>query len=360
MTETDPTPILVDGHLDLAYNALVLQRDLTQPVAALREQERRSPNPDPKSGIATVSFPDLLEGRVAVVGGSIFVEPGRKSYPTPLPTYETPAEARTYAVEQLDYYRRITDERGELRLLLGDEDLDEVLSSWEGETPQLGIFVVMEGADPIRDPGDLAWWVERGLRGVGLTWAAGTRYAGGNANPGSLSDEGESLLDAMADYNLLLDISHLWEDAAYRALDRYPGPVVATHANPRFFVDNPRHLSDDMIRRVAERAGVVGIVAYNPMLDPGWHPGAPPPPLGSIVQAIDHVCQITGEIGYVGLGSDLDGGFGQASTPAGLNTVADLVKLVPLLKERGYTEHHIRAIMHENWLRMMRSVLDAM
>lgn len=360
MTETSPPPIIVDGHLDLAYNALVLQRDLSQPVAEIREHERRAPSPDPKSGIATVSFPDLLKGRVAIAGASIFVEPGRKAHPTALPTYRSSEEARTYAVEQLDYYRRVTDERQDIHLLNDEDDLDEILTTWEAGTPALGLFVVMEGADAIRDPGDLAWWIERGLRGIGLTWAAGTRYAGGNANPGPLTDEGESLLDAMADYNLMLDISHLWEDAAYRALDRYPGPIAATHANPRALVESPRHLSDDMICRVAERGGVIGIVTYNRMLDHSWHPGAQPPPLAMVAQAIDHICQTTGEVAYVGLGTDLDGGFGQASIPDGLDTVADLHHLAPLLAERGYTEEHVTAIFHNNWLRIIRAVLSAM
>lgn len=360
MIDQTPTPIIVDGHLDLAYNARVLQRDLTQSLSKLREHERQTANPDPRSGVAMVSFPDLLEGRVAIAGGSIFVEPARKSYPTSLPAYQSPEEAHILAVEQLDTYRRLVDDQESLHLLYDTGDLDEVLAAWDAETPTLGIFMVMEGADAIRDPGDLAWWVERGLRGIGLTWSAGTRYAGGNANPGPITDAGQSLLDAMADYNLMLDLSHLWEDAAYQALDRYPGPIAATHANPRAFVDSPRLLADDMIRRIAERQGVIGIVAYNRMLDPDWHPGAPPTPLAKMAQAIDHVCQITGEVAYVGLGTDLDGGFGQAATPAGLDTVADLPKLVPLLKERGYAEDDITAILHGNWLRIMRAVLDVM
>jgi membrane dipeptidase len=164
----------------------------------------------------------------------------------------------------------------------------------------------------------------------------------------------------MADYNLLLDISHLWEEAAHSALDRYPGPVVATHANPRAFVEGPRQLSDDMIRRVTEREGVIGIVAFNRMLDPNWYLGQPRIPLIRFTEAIDHVCQVAGTASCVGIGSDLDGGFGQASTPAELESVADLAKIAELLRERGYATADVLAIMRDNWLRLMKLTLSAL
>jgi membrane dipeptidase len=353
-------PLVVDAHLDFAYNAVALGRDLEQPIADLRARERRHPPHDPRAGIATVSLPALVDGRVAVIGGSLYAAPWSKSHPEPVPTYRTPEEAHQLAVEQIDYYRRLSDEREDVRILHNDRELDEVLTSWETEHPRVGIFPVMEGADPIRSPDELAWWVERGLRGIGLSWSAGTRYAGGNARPGGLTDEGHDLLDAMADFHLLLDLSHLWVDAAFEALNRYPGPVVATHANPRAFVDSPRMLSDDLILALAERGGVIGIIAFNRMLDPAWRYGEPRLPLARMAQAIDHICQITGDASFVGIGSDLDGGFGLRSTPAELDSIADLHKLSGALAERGYGARDIEQIMSGNWLRVMTEVLEAM
>ena len=359
MSKTDQC-LVVDAHLDVAYNAVILERDLEKSIAELRAHERRHPPRNPRAGIASVTIPALLEGRVAVIGGSLYAAPWSKSHPEPVPTYRTPDEAHQLALDQIDYYRRLNDEREDVRLLVDASALDEVLASWETEDPQVGIFTVMEGADPIRDPDELPWWVERGLRGVGLSWSAGTRYAGGNARPGGLTDEGRDLLDAMADFHLLLDLSHLWVDAAFEALNRYPGPVVATHANPRAFVDSPRMLSDDMILAIAERGGVIGIVAYNRMLDPGWRFGEPRPPLARMAQAIDHICQITGEAAFVGIGSDLDGGFGIRATPAELGSIADLHKLQGMLAERGYGQDDVDRIMSRNWLRVMTDVLNAM
>jgi len=287
--------IIVDAHIDMAYNAVVLGRDLLRPLVDIRAAETEEPPPVPSAGTCLTSLPALLTGRVAVIGASIFVAPAVKSWPNELQAYHTPEEANHYAIAQLDYYRRLADEDARVCLLNDTSDLDTVLASWDTPEPQVGLFLVMEGAAPIREPRELGWWVERGLRGVGLTWSAGTRYAGGNAAPGPLTDDGRVLVDAMADYNLLLDISHLWEDAVYEVLDRYPGPVVATHANPRAFVDSPRLLSDDVIRRIAGREGVIGVIPYNRMLAEGWHHGEACLPLSRLAEAVDYICQVTGD-----------------------------------------------------------------
>jgi membrane dipeptidase len=354
------THILVDAHIDMAYNAMVLGRDLLRPVAEIRETEADNPPPSESAGTCMTSLPALLEGRVAVVGASIFVAPAFKSWQREPQVYRTPEEANRQAITQLDFYRRLADEDERVVILNATTDLDAVLASQQTDDPQLGLFIVMEGAEPIREPGELDWWVERGVRGVALAWSAGTRYAGGNAAPGGLTDEGRALLDALADYNLLLDISHLWEDAVYEALGRYPGPMVATHANPRAFVDSPRQLSDDLIRRIADREGVVGVVPFNRMLASTWRSGEARLSLNRLVQAIDHICQVTGAASFVGIGSDFDGGFGRESVPEGLDSVADLWKIGSVLAERGYSSSEVTAILSDNWLRVMRQILQGM
>jgi membrane dipeptidase len=350
-------PVLVDAHLDLAYNAVVLGRDLLRSVGEIRHLEAATPPPGGPAGTCMTTLPALLEGRVAIVGGSLFVAPDFKGSQESQ-SYRTPQEAYRYAVLQLDYYRRLADENEQVVLLNTIADMEAVLASWDTELPQLGIFVVMEGAEPILTPEEVDWWVERGLRGVGLTWSMGTRYAGGNASPGPLTDDGRRLLTVMADYNLLLDLSHLWEEAAYEALDRYAGPVAATHANPRAFVDRPRMLPDALIRRLADCDGVIGVIPFNRMLDEGWRPGDARLPLTRLVEVIDHICQITGDARFVGLGSDFDGGFGREAVPEGVESSADLGKLGVLLSERGYADADITAILSGNWLRVLRRTLS--
>lgn len=345
------TSIIVDAHLDIAYNVLAADRDFQLPVEEIRRQERAA---DKHRGTCMVSLPAMLEGHIAVAGGSIFVSPPKKLQRHNPSAYQ---EVHEHAVAQLDYYRRLADEDERVILLQTFADLEQVLQAWETGEKCLGLLIVMEGADPIREPAELEWWVERGLRGVGLAWWSGSHYAGGNANRGPITDEGYSLLDAMAAYNLPLDLSHLWIDAAYEALDRYPGPIVGTHSTPAAFVDTPRSFSDDLIRRMADRGGVMGVMPVNAMLDPQWHRDDPRLPLDRFVQAIDHVCQVVGHAACVGIGSDLDGGFGRESVPIGLESIADLGKIEALLLERGYRETDVRAILSENWLRVMQGCL---
>jgi len=352
---TNDTPFIVDAHLDLAYNALELHRDIRRPLAEIRAEERHTA-PQHHGGICLVTVPELLKGNITLVGGSIFVGPASKWSPT---GYRDREEAHTQAVKQLDYYRRLSDEDQRVRLVRTSQDLKAVLAASETAAPLVGIFMIMEGAAPIREPSEVSWWVERGLRGVGWTWAAGTRYAGGNGKPGPLTDAGRALLRAMSEHNLLLDLSHLWEDAAYSVLDCYPGPIGASHANPRAYVDSPRSLSDDLIRRIAARDGVIGIVPYNLMLEPGWNASAPRLPLHRVVEAIDYVCQLVGSAAHVGIGSDFDGGFGEESIPAELTSSADLQKLIPLLQERGYNSTQLSQILNQNWLRLFTAVLQA-
>lgn len=352
--------LIIDGHIDLAYNAVVLNRALHLPVSEIRQEEFTNASRSQKFDTCTVSFPALLSGKIAIVGGSIFVEPYMKSHPARNHGYRNQQEARQLALRQLDYYNRVEDEHDFIRLIRQTDDINSVLESWEGDSPQIGIVMMMEGAEPIDNPDLLEWWLEQGVRGIGLTWSVGTRYAGGNAAPGPLTDEGVALLNAMEEYQILLDISHMWVDAAYQALDLYNGPVVATHANPRHFADSPRQLPDKIIHLIAEHGGLVGIAAYAPMLKDTWRISDPLLPLSCMVNAIDYVCQQTGSADYVAIGSDLDGGFGRESTLAELETIADLRKIATELKLRGYSDRDIDAIMYKNWMRILYATLAHM
>lgn len=348
---------IVDAHEDVAWNALVLGRDVRRGVSETRQLERGSDVPR-RDGTRMVGLSEWLAGDVAVVFGTLFVEPARKSYPKPH-TYTTAEEAHELAWAQLDYYHRLADECEQVALISTRAELDAVLSSWPGAKPQVGIVPLMEGADPIREPAEAEMWFQRGVRLVGLSWLTGSSYAGGNAYPGPLTDKGRELLEVMAELGMVLDVSHLAEEAFVEAMERYEGWVVASHANPRARVPGQRQLSDAMIRRLAERGGVIGIVLYNAFLRPGWSKGDPKDAvtLADVVAAVDHVCQVVGDVAHVGLGSDFDGGFGAESAPQGIDSVADLSRLIPALAEMGYGEEEIAAVMGGNWLRLLREAL---
>lgn len=351
--------MIVDAHLDLAYNALNYDRDLRLNLADLRATE---PEKSPR-GRATVTLPELMRGEVGLVFGTLFVEPAssKKEAFGGKMVYRDAAEANALAMAQLDYYHRLADELENLRLVGDQESLQEVVASHEaGDEPLLGIVPLMEGADPVRRPEELELWYERGLRLIGLAWE-NTRYSAGAWHGGNagLTPEGVQLLEAMADYSFILDLTHMSERATYEALDRYEGPVVATHCNARVLVPTERQLSDAQIRRLGEREGVIGIVLANGFLRANHRmtDAKELVTLDHVVAHLDHICQVLGDSTHIGIGSDMDGGFGAEHIPMEMDSIADLDLIASKLAERGYEAADIANIMRDNWLRLLRRTL---
>jgi membrane dipeptidase len=354
--------IVVDAHQDIAYNAFTFGRDYRRSALKTRQMESESGWPG-----ATCGLPEAIAGRVAVIFATLFAAPN-----VPLSNWEpmgneikysTPQEAYKLAMQQVDYYDRLADETARIDVIRDQKELDSVLATWEeGKTiaeRKQGFVILMEGADPIIEPRQFEEWYERGVRIVGPAWSR-TRYCGGTGEPGGLTKLGFELLDVMASFNAILDLSHMAEEAFMEAVDRYDGILIASHSNPRRFRDSDRHLSDPMIRRLAERDGVMGIVLYNRFLSNEWSKGSPKTDvtLSTVADAIDHVCQATGSYTHVGIGTDFDGGFGYQSIPAEIDTVADTLRIADVLRERGYAAAEIEAIMGGNMLRKLRQALQ--
>lgn len=354
--------IIVDAHEDIAWNARSFGRDYTQSAYATREREVGTEIPR-LNGQCMLGLPEWLAGRVAVIFGTVFVMPARRARSPRERVYRTPEEAYAEGMAQLDYYERLADTHPRFRLIRTRKDLDAVLETWKDPSSEpdprcIGIVPLMEGADPIRRPEEVEVWFERGVRIIGPAWGA-TRYAGGTGEPGPLTDEGRRLLKAMQEFPLILDLSHMAERSFFEALDRYEGVVIASHSNPQALVPGDRQLSDVMIRALAERDGVIGVVLSNRMLKKGWTRGDPKEAvtIWDVVRAIDYICQRVGDARHVGIGSDLDGGFGAEEAPAEFDTVADLPKIADALREAGFAEADIEAVMGGNWLRVLREGL---
>jgi membrane dipeptidase len=158
----------------------------------------------------------------------------------------------------------------------------------------------------------------------------------------------------------ILDTSHLAEESFWQALQHFHGPMIASHSNCRVFTPGDRHLTDDMIRTLVERDAVIGVVTFNKFLHGDWsRSNRFELGLDQLVRHIDHICQITGNAQHVGLGSDIDGGFGRDETPTELDTVADLAKLAGSLHAAGYQETDVIGIMGGNWRRLLERALPA-
>jgi membrane dipeptidase len=358
--------IVVDSHEDIAWNCLTFGRDCTLPSAVTRAREAGSAAPI-HNGQELLGWADWLLGRVAVVFATLFVAPLRHqigSWETLC--YADSSEARRLYRLELDFYHRLVDDHPEkFRLVCTTGDLEAVLAGWKSQDlrdRRVGLVLLMEGADGLRQPAELGEWFESGLRVLGPAWAA-TRYAGGTKEPGPLTDEGRLLLDVMADLGMILDLSHLAEVGILEALDRYSGPIIASHSNTLALLPGypfpERQMTDLAIHRLVEREGVIGIVPYNRFLRAGWDlpDGRQGITLDHVTAHIDHVCQIAGDARHVGLGSDFDGGFGLEALPLGLDSIADLRFIGDALTARGYSPPDVEAVLGGNWLSLLRRAL---
>lgn len=324
-------PLLIDGHLDLAYNA-GLGRDLTLPLEELKERDPLAPRQR-----ATVTFPELARSGLRLCFATLFAAPRTPEQPG----YTDPAGARRQALAQLETYRRWQD-AGHVRVL---RSRAEVRAHLAADSAPLGVVLLMEGADPVRGPDDLAFWQAAGVRVIGPAWGR-TRFAGGTDAPGPLTPEGKALVQAMKDLGLTLDASHL-DDASFWDAAELGVPMVSTHANARALVPGNRHLTDEMARHVVSTGGVLGLVLHSRFVRPGWQDGDPRAPLSELLRHAEHYAALVGW-DHVALGTDLDGGFGAEKTPQGIDRYRDVWRFVETLPTAVQT-----GVAGANWQRWL-------
>ncbi len=203
-----------------------------------------------------------------------------------------------------------------------------------------------------------------GLRAVGPAHFGPGTYAHGTHASGGIGVRGRALLAEMERLGVILDATHLCDESFWEALDAFGGHVWASHSNCRALVPHDRQFTDDQIRALIDRGAVIGMAFDAWMLVPGWKRGQSTPrdaglTLQTIVDHMDHVCQLAGNARHVGIGSDLDGGFGTEQTAADLDSIADLARFPELLGARGYSAGDIGQIASGNFVRFLREAWSA-
>ncbi len=349
--------LLVDSHLDLAWNDREWHRDVTGEIAEIRAGEQG------QHGIGrarnTVSIPEMRRAEIGLFIGTLLSRRVVEQTPPFIP-FETPDLARQAALSQLDFYLEMSESEL-LRTIRTASELDGHLEQWQRESDQtpLGLVLSMEGADGVRAPDDLEDWWGRGLRIIGPVHYGVNQYSHGTGSDGGLKQLGRSLLRQMDALGYVLDVTHLSDLAFDESLDLFTGPVLASHHNCRTLVPGQRQLSDDQIRALLERGAVIGVASDAWMLQPGWVRAETAPTVGIAAMAdhIDHICQLAGNSQHAAIGSDLDGGFGTEQCPTDLDTIRDLQSLTGILLTRGYQEVDVRNVMHANWIRLLRNAL---
>jgi membrane dipeptidase len=350
---------IIDAHLDLSMNALEWNRDLREPIAEINRREAGMTD-KPDRGRATVSFGELRKGRIGLVVATQiarYVAPGN-----PLPGWRSPEQAWAQTQGQLAWYKAMEDD-GQLVMIKDREGLEAHLQLWMNDAPgdakPIGYLLSIEGADSFVTLDHLERAYRYGLRAVGPAHYGPGRYANGTDSSGRLNPAGQALLRKMDELGMILDVTHLNDDAFYHALELYKGPVWASHNNCRVFVDHNRQFSDEMICALVERDAVIGLALDAWMLAPGWVRGVSTPrgmncSLERMADNIDHICQLAGNARHAAIGSDLDGAFGTEQCPYDLTTIADIRKVFPILERRGYGAQDMEAIAHGNLAGFLR------
>lgn len=347
-----------DAHLDLAAMA-VNGRDMDA-----RPEDVAGPWPP-----ASVTLRSLREGRVAAVLGTIFLEPDgadAEGYPA-----GDVAAANARGLEQLAWYHAQV-RRGVMTLptaKMVDQGAETLPRASEGSGAGQGeregaiaCRILVEGADAIKSPEELQWWVDRGVVAVGLAWAKRSRYAGGNTEPHGLTPLGKRMVLQMDRLGVVHDVSHLSDRAMDEVFELSQGRVIASHSNCRALLNdasNQRHLRNESIRAIAVRDGVVGINLFSRFLNPARENDATArgdylgerAPLENVVAHVRHVCDVTGSVRHVALGSDMDGGFGADRLPRGVDGPRDLVRIAAALSADGFSDGDVAAFAWGNWER---------
>ncbi len=352
--------LIFDAHLDLSMNAMEWNRDLRLPLVEIRRRELGLTDlPDRTRGV--VCFPEMRRGRI---GLCIATQIARYSTRfSKLPGWCSPEQAYAQTQGQLAWYRTMED-AGQLVQLRTWPQVEAHAKLWREATTEqtqslpIGYLLSLEGADSILSWKHLEKSRADGLIALGPVHYGPGIYGHGTDDEGPLTPRGRDLLKEMERLGIILDVTHLCDESFWDALANYNGPLWASHHNCRALANWNRQLTDDQIKAIIERGGVIGMALDAIMMVEGWthHRSTPQDfnlKLDKICDHIDHICQLAGNAWHVGFGTDLDGGFGTEQMPMDLNSIADLQTLATPLAKRGYNPTDIESIFSGNFFRFL-------
>ncbi|MGL4631847.1 MAG: dipeptidase [Leadbetterella sp.] len=363
----------IDAHLDLATNAMSLNRDLKKSAHQIRDFEiQLGMNDTQDRGKGTVALPDLRRGNIGLVLATMIARhspKGEQIRNLKLNGWHSPEQAYGFAMAQLGWYR-VMEKQGEMVQITTKAALDKHLQLWNDTTVSndakpIGYILSLEGADSIVDLDFLDMYYQEGLRAIGPAHFGPGRYSPGTHSDGTgLTDLGKQLLPKMESLSMALDATHLTDTAFFEAMDIFNGVVWASHQNCRAIVPGERQFSDEQLKLIIQKGGVIGGPLDAWMLYPDYKltGNEDSKELGinleKLVDHWDHICQMAGNSLHIGFGTDLDGLFGLEQSPYDLDTIADISKYQDILQRRGYTDTDIQNIFHANWLRVFNKVLS--
>lgn len=288
-----------------------------------------------RSSLGHIDVPRLLEGGVTC---QVFAVSGERS--------RTPSHSLRTALEMIDRFYGECDANRETIVPVTTHD--EIVQA--KRAGRVAALLSIEGADVLEGSVDVLRVFHRlGVRMVGLVHSIRNELADGVADRrtgGGLSELGVQAVGELNRLGMIVDVSHLNDEGFWDVLELSRDPVIASHSNARAVCDHPRNMTDDMIRALAEKGGVMGMNFAPDFVHPSRATQA------GVVDHIDHIVELVGP-GHVGLGSDFDG---IPSTPVGLEDVTRIPAITEELVRRGYNEGDIKKILGGSHLRLIRAV----
>jgi membrane dipeptidase len=252
------------------------------------------------------------------------------------------------------FYQSLDENYDKMALALNYSDIKKTES--DGKVSGL---LSIEGGEPLLgNLASLRMFYKLGVRAMGLTWSLRNELGNGSGErrpTGGLTDFGISVVEEMNKLGMLVDVSHLNDEGFMDVLDSNKGPFIASHSNCRALCDISRNLTDDMIRSLADRNGVMGINFLPFFLVP--RNKVQSGESVTVTDLVDHIDHITDLVGpdHIGLGSDYDG---IPYPPKGLEDCSKIQNITRELVRRDYPEEDIKKILGGNFLRVIKQVLN--
>ena len=304
--------ILVDCHQDIAYSVRANRRLFEENIDNLM-----------------ISYDSLINSKINIIFSTIFVSHRRKNA-----HYDE-------ALAQIKLYESIFKKYKNFYHLKNSQSLKKI------NTKKIGLYFLMEGAEPINKIKDLDIFYEKGIRTIGLTWSNENKYAFGTSKDGPLKEEGVKLINKMNDLGISLDLSHLSKTSFKSAIKETKLIPIASHSNCKKVRRHERNLNNNQLKQISNRGGVIGIVLYNKFISSKKNV--------SIYDMFPHfknILNICGE-DHISLGSDIDGAPID-DFPNEIRKPSDFVKIFHMLKKNNIKSRIIDKFLGQNIIRVLK------